>query len=119
VLANQINEDGSLTYLKSMATCGKGASGIDSETNATAKMDGTFSQGALQVANNHIYVVNPGSRTVSVLFINDDSGSMKMELVQTVESGGDFPTSLAVSEKLNKLCLAKGSAKNNVRCFWH
>ena len=74
--------DGSLTAMGEFATGGLGT-GM-----------GLGSQGALAVdaAGEFLYVVNPGSHTIASMRIYDDH----LGLVDTIDTAGEMPTSLAV-----------------------
>ena len=85
-------EDGSLTYVASFESGGLGAR----EQGAVA--DPLASQGSLAlVARERVLLaVNAGSDTVSVF----DVQGAHLRLVQTVNSGGPFPSGLAVRDDL-------------------
>jgi 6-phosphogluconolactonase (cycloisomerase 2 family) len=84
--------DGSLTRAGTYATGGNGA------TQSGAPTDPLASQGSLVLDGRHstLYAVNAGSDTVSVFRVR---GSV-LRLRQVVPSGGSFPTSVAVADRL-------------------
>lgn len=86
------NGDGTLTYLASYATHGKGARQTGSASDPLA------SQGSLVrvPGADLLLAVNAGSNTISVFGINGD----QLELKQTLPSGGPLPTSFAVHNNL-------------------
>jgi 6-phosphogluconolactonase len=83
ILAFRRNPNGKLVAAGSVATGGLG--------NGTMP-DSLASQGSLVRSGNLLFAVNAGSNEISVLSI----GKKKLTLVDTVPSGGELPTSLAV-----------------------
>ena len=85
-------DDGSLTLANTYAT-----GGVGGVLNGSA-VDHLASQGALtyDAANALLYAVNAGSNSVSVFAINGD----QLTLRQVIDSGGTFPVSVAVSNRL-------------------
>jgi len=87
ILVFQRNPNGRLIAADSVSTGGLG--------NGTMP-DSLQSQGSLVRSGNFLFAVNAGSDEISVLSI----GRKKLTLVDTVPSGGDIPTSLAVHDDL-------------------
>jgi 6-phosphogluconolactonase len=83
ILAFRRNPNGKLVAAGSVSTGGLG--------NGTMP-DSLASQGSLVHSGNLLFAVNAGSNEISVLSI----GKKKLTLVDTVPSGGELPTSLAV-----------------------
>jgi 6-phosphogluconolactonase len=87
ILVFQRNPNGRLIQKDSVSTGGLG--------NGTMP-DALASQGSLVRGGNFLFAVNAGSDEISVLSI----GKKTLTLVDTVSSGGDLPTSLAVFDDL-------------------
>lgn len=92
IAAYHRNSDGTLKYVASYATGGKGGRALG------AAVDPLASQGSLEfVRDEHLLLgVNAGSNTVSVFEVDGD----RLRLSQVISSGGLFPASLAVHEEL-------------------
>ncbi|GJJ08632.1 hypothetical protein Clacol_002851 [Clathrus columnatus] len=79
--------------------------------------DALFSQGSIQVAGNRVFAVNPGSNTVAMFDIDKrDPTSLKMIGVP-VNSGGEFPISVAISKQTGQVCVLNGGKINGVNCY--
>jgi 6-phosphogluconolactonase (cycloisomerase 2 family) len=86
------NQNGTLTYVATYATGGKGGRA------AGAAVDPLASQSSLVYDNEHhlLLAPNAGSNTVSVFKVRGD----RLRLEQIVASGGPFPASIAVRDNL-------------------
>jgi 6-phosphogluconolactonase (cycloisomerase 2 family) len=86
------NENGTLTYVATYATGGKGGRA------AGAAVDPLASQSSLVYDSEHhlLLAPNAGSNTVSVFKVRGD----RLSLEQVVASGGPFPASIAVHDNL-------------------
>lgn len=87
ILVFRRNPNGRLTAAQTVPTGGLG--------NGTMP-DSLQSQGSLVHSGNFLFAVNAGSNEISVLSI----GKKRLTLVDTVPSGGEVPTSLAVFDDL-------------------
>jgi 6-phosphogluconolactonase (cycloisomerase 2 family) len=92
VLAFHRSADGSLTSAGAFETGGKGGAQTDNPFDPLASQESMV----FDKAHNMLLVVNAGSNTVTSFRVKGD------QLVDrhTVPSGGDFPTSIAVSKNL-------------------
>jgi 6-phosphogluconolactonase (cycloisomerase 2 family) len=92
IVAYSRGRDGQLTPAGRHATRGLGG------TQAAAPTDPLASQGSLVLdrRDDRLYAVNAGSDTISVFAVHGTS----LRLLQVLPSGGDFPTSVAVSDGL-------------------
>jgi 6-phosphogluconolactonase len=90
VVAYDRAEDGSLSYAGTFATGGLGA--------PTRPINPLGSQGSLVLGENgrFLFAVNAGSNEISMFRVDRDG----LTLVDVVDSGGDFPTSIAVYDDL-------------------
>jgi len=114
IIINAINFDGSLTYAGSVPTGGTGAHGNPGTPPAA---DALFSQNPMKVVGNHLFLVNPGSNSVSMFFINPaDPLDLKM-IGKPVSSGGEFPVSVDISPKTGDVCVLNGGKVNGLKCF--
>ena len=93
VLVYDRADDGSLAYSSQVSTGGLG-SGIGN----TVPPDPLGSQNSLLLSQNGqwLFAVNAGSNQVSVFKVNDNG----LSLTDIVDSGGDYPVSLAFSNRL-------------------
>lgn len=109
IVAYERRGDGSLRLIGRFATGGQG-SGPDPNFPA----DPLASQEALILSadHRHLYAVNAGSDTISALQVRGDGS---LELAATVNSGGDFPVSLALHQDL--LYVLNGGGAGNISGF--
>ncbi|KAJ3371321.1 hypothetical protein HDU91_005348 [Kappamyces sp. JEL0680] len=114
IIVNSINTDGTLAFVDSVCSGGRGMAGVDG--NNTQGPDGLFSQDSVLVGGTNLFAVNAGSNSISH-FAFDAASPTKLRLVGTVSSGGEFPMALAFSAKLGMVCAANGGAKNGIQCF--
>lgn len=92
IAAFRRNGDGTLTFVTSYATGGRGG------REAGSASDPLASQGSLQLLPEQglLLAVNAGSNSVSAFQVSGDT----LSLTQVVPSGGQFPTGLAVHDNL-------------------
>jgi 6-phosphogluconolactonase (cycloisomerase 2 family) len=102
IVVYDVNSDGHLTSTGTFATGGKG--GV---ATPGTESDRLASQGSLvyDAANRLLFAVNAGSDSVSTFSVHGD----QLRLEGVVESGGGFPASIAVSDKLVYVLNAGGS----------
>jgi len=107
-----IEQDGTISLVDYVYTNGSGG-----EAN-TSKSDQLYSQDSVVVAEDHLFVVNAGSNSLS-LFSIDRTNPTNIELVDTVSTkkGGEFPISVAYSSRLRVACVLNGGKENGVVCF--
>ncbi|KAG9096452.1 hypothetical protein FRC06_008637 [Ceratobasidium sp. 370] len=110
VIVNTIDNSGKLSYSHAVSTGGKGLHGSN-----MGGPDPLFSQDSVKVGKNMLFTVNPGSNTVVMFKINHQNPS---EIHMPVSSGGEFPVSVAFSEKTNEVCVLNGGRVNGVQCYW-
>lgn len=139
VIAVSVGSDGLLSQAVRVASGGKGAVGIDGSTNSSAAVDGLFSQSSVAIAQNvsrshhflrttthfaisftyfvqSLFMVNPGSNSVSMFNI-DKSDPTKLKMVgNPVQVPGDFPNTVAASNKHKVVCVGMTGAKAGVSC---
>jgi hypothetical protein len=113
VVAAAIGSNGELTL--SQATS---AQGLGSHGGPGTGPDPMFSQGAVKAsaAGNIVATVNSGSSTLSVFNIGSNPTDLEM-IGKPVDSGGEFPVSLAINKAGNSVCTVNGGAVNGVACF--
>ncbi|KAK3330574.1 hypothetical protein B0H66DRAFT_68206 [Apodospora peruviana] len=117
VAAVELGADGLVTGKATvLATGGAGANGIDGSTNKSAVPDALFSQSALTIAGMNIFAVNAGSNSISMLAINP-ADPLKLRMVgDPVVIPGEFPNTVAASEKLGLVCVGLTGKKAGVSC---
>lgn len=113
ILASNIAEDGTLTFGAVISAGGVGLHGNNTNPNAG---DPLFSQNAIKVVNGYLFTVNSGSNTAVMFKINPENPSDLTMIGQPVNSGGEFPISVAVSD-WGQVCVLNGGAVSNVNCF--
>ncbi|KAJ7499691.1 hypothetical protein FB451DRAFT_1073941 [Mycena latifolia] len=110
-----IGSHAKLALYEAVYTGGKGAHGLP----APPGLDPLFSQGSVQVSPAHNFVanVNAGSNTVSVFAIDPFNPAQLFMIGKPVSSSGEFPTSLAINQAGNKVCVVNGGKINGVSCY--
>ncbi|KAF5012738.1 hypothetical protein FDECE_1231 [Fusarium decemcellulare] len=115
VVALPIGKDGTLSKGRVTMTGGAGSVAVDAD-GKPATPDALISQSALTIAGNHIFAVNAGSNTLSMLAISR-SDPTKLKMVgQPVKVPGEFPNTVAASAKNNVVCVGSTGAKAGVSC---
>jgi 6-phosphogluconolactonase (cycloisomerase 2 family) len=101
ILSYWRSSDGTISFANSYQTGGNGG------TAAGASADPLASQDGLTLANNgaDLLAVNAGSNTVSVFSV---SGT-RLQLLQQIPSGGEFPDSIAASGRFVSVLNAGGA----------
>ncbi|KAM3555648.1 hypothetical protein ARSEF4850_005889 [Beauveria asiatica] len=117
IISLPILQDGSLDKSKAVRTPTGGRGSIGRNMNGTVSVDPLFSQGSVVVSGKYLFTVNPGSNTLARFEIPDtDPASLKL-LGEPVHTGGEFPNSVAISDKNNIACVANTGRKAGVQCF--
>lgn len=112
VIVSAIDSYGKLSFANAVATGGKGLHG-----NNTG-VDGLFSQDSVVVGHKMLFVVNAGSNTLTMFNINHLNPTEIHMAGQPVNSGGEFPVSVAFSKKTSQVCVLNGGKVNGVSCYW-
>jgi hypothetical protein len=113
VIASTIAEDGTVDPVVAVATGGIGASG----KVETPGPDPLFTQDSLKVGGNFLFVVNPGSNTLSMFNIDPANPTDFRLAGLPVDTSGEFPVSVAFDPSTNHTCVVNGGAVNTVSCF--
>jgi hypothetical protein len=106
VVIQRIDIHGRLTPAGRIDTNGIGV-------NSTA-IDVVPSQGALVVYSNYLFVVNPGSNSLSMFSI-DANDATKLTLISVQPTNGVHPISVAVNSKY--ACVLTSGTQTGIRCF--
>ncbi|PHH76333.1 hypothetical protein CDD80_1602 [Ophiocordyceps camponoti-rufipedis] len=118
IIAVPVNQDGSLQDSMSAVRTKTGGIGqIAKDKNGTVTVDPLFSQDSVIIKNNLLFTVNAGSNSVSHFYISETDPLHPMPLGEPVSSGGDFPNSVAYSDKHKIVCVTNTGAKSGVQCF--
>ncbi|KAK7692236.1 hypothetical protein QCA50_003861 [Cerrena zonata] len=115
VIVGEIQSNGAVVPNRAVATGGKGAHGVSDPIGP----DPLFSQGAIKATSSGkmLATVNPGDNTIS-LFSVDPKNPVDIKMIgQPVNSGGEFPVSVAFNKDGNVLCALNGGKVNGVQCF--
>jgi len=115
VVSADIGIDGKLTLRQASFSGGNGAHGVTSPVGP----DPLFSQGAIKTskAANVLATVNAGSNTISMFAIDPANPAAITRVGDAVDSGGQFPVSVAFNAAGTQLCALNGGAVNGVNCF--
>ena len=106
VIVSRLSASGQLTYVNTVNTNGTGV-------NITAA-DPLFSQGAVTVYSNCLFVVNAGSNSLSMFMISpSDATQLTLMSVQPVY--GWYPISVTVNSMY--ACVLSGGNVTGIRCF--
>ncbi|RDA95286.1 hypothetical protein CP533_3450 [Ophiocordyceps camponoti-saundersi (nom. inval.)] len=118
IFAVPIKQDGSLPSAKSVVKTSTGGVGsIAKDKDGPVKSDPLFSQDSVIVKGNQLFTVNPGSNTVSRFLIPENDPLHPVLEDEPVSSGGEFPNSIAYSEKNQIACVSNTGKKAGVQCF--
>ncbi|KGQ04631.1 hypothetical protein BBAD15_g10122 [Beauveria bassiana D1-5] len=117
IISLPILQDGSLDRSRAVRTSTGGRGSIGRNMNGTVLVDPLFSQGSVVVSGKYLFTVNAGSNTLARFEIPDaDPASLKL-LGEPVHTGGEFPNSVAVSDKNKIACVANTGRNAGVQCF--
>ncbi|KAI1750407.1 hypothetical protein F4782DRAFT_509625 [Xylaria castorea] len=97
------------------ATGGSGMTGLHADKQA-AIPDGLFSQSSVTIAGNNLFAVNPGSNTVSMFAINPFDPTKLTLIGKPVAVPGEFPVTVAASERSKVVCVATSGAVAGLSC---
>ena len=123
ILALALNQDnGQVSSPTLTSTGGKGLVGFNigppfGTAGSNAGPDGLSGQGAVKVAENYLFTVNPGSNTLSMFTIHPGDALHPHLVREPVNTQGEFPTSVGYSKKHQTACVLNGGAKAGVACF--
>ncbi|KAF2102270.1 hypothetical protein NA57DRAFT_64801 [Rhizodiscina lignyota] len=116
IVALPINSDGTLSKGIVTATGGKGSNVLIPGGTAKQAPDALVAQASLVLVGNNIFAVNPGSNSLSMLEISAHD-SLKLTIVgKPAALPGDFPNTVAVSEKHKLACVGLTGAKAGISC---
>ncbi|KIJ46781.1 hypothetical protein M422DRAFT_249515 [Sphaerobolus stellatus SS14] len=114
VVSSEIGRDGKLTGVKAAFS----ADGVGSIiTGVHSIPDPLLSQGSITVSGDKLYVVNAGSNSIAAFDIDTTDPTKLRRIGRAVNSGGEFPISVAVSQKRGLVCALNGGRINGVSCF--
>ncbi|KAL4906970.1 hypothetical protein BDW74DRAFT_176567 [Aspergillus multicolor] len=115
VIGVRIQKNGLLGEPQVTLTGGTGESGLDND-GEPAGPDSLFSQGAVAVAGEYVFAVNPGSNSVSMLEFDRHDPSQLTLVGQPASIPGDFPNTVAASSKGRLVCVGTTGTKAGVSC---
>jgi len=106
ILVYRLDTNGQLTWVRTVDTNGVGVNTTDG--------DALFSQGAIIVYSNYLFVVNAGSDSLSMFVINP-SDATQLTLISVQPTFGQFPVSVTVNSIY--ACVLTGGHITGIRCF--
>ncbi|KAH7310570.1 hypothetical protein B0I35DRAFT_452990 [Stachybotrys elegans] len=114
VVSLPIRQNGLLGHPSRTSTGGLGL--IGNNMNGPVTVDPVFSQGAVTIKGNRLFTVNPGSNTLAYFRIprNDPTHPV---LIDTIDTQGTVPNTVAYSDKNKLACVANTGSKPGVQCF--
>ncbi|KAH6989735.1 hypothetical protein BKA56DRAFT_543566 [Ilyonectria sp. MPI-CAGE-AT-0026] len=115
VVAVPIGNDGTLSKGAATMTGGAGSVGVDAQ-GQPATPDALISQSSLTVAGHHIFAVNAGSNTLSMLSISRSDPTKLSVVGAPVQIPGEFPNTVAASTKNKLVCVGTTGAKAGISC---
>jgi 6-phosphogluconolactonase (cycloisomerase 2 family) len=115
VVSADIHSNGQVALRQAVETGGKGSHGAVAANGP----DALFSQGSVKTAQatKLLSAVNAGSNTVSLFSINPNDPAQIHHIGRPVNSGGEFPMSLAFNAQGTQVCALNGGKVNGVACF--
>lgn len=116
IFSTGIGLDGKLTLGKAFSAQGSG--GFPQVFGG----DPLGSQGSMLVSGNRLYAVNAGSNTLATFSINVLSPTEITMIGKPVNTGGDFPVSVAVFPRTGQVCVLNAgtvdpTSVNGVNCY--
>ncbi|KAJ4256922.1 hypothetical protein NW762_009018 [Fusarium torreyae] len=115
VVALPVQHDGTLAKGTVTLTGGAGGVHVDAKGQLVTP-DALVSQSSITVLGHHVFAVNPGSNTLSLLAIHPEDPT-KLKLVgEPAHLPGDFPNTVAVSLKNKLVCVGLTGARSGVSC---
>ncbi|KAM5347309.1 hypothetical protein ACJ41O_010314 [Fusarium nematophilum] len=115
VVALPIGADGTLSRGTTTETGGSGSIALNSD-GQPATPDALVGQSALTVAGNHIFAVNAGSNTLSMLAISSSDPTQLTMVGEPVEIPGTFPNTVAASVKNGLVCVGTTGSQAGISC---
>ncbi|KAF5501253.1 hypothetical protein CGCS363_v005927 [Colletotrichum siamense] len=116
IVALPIGLDGHLSEGTITSTRGSGMSSVNGMTNQPAAPDGLVSQSAVTLTGNYLFTINAGSNTV-VMFKIDPASPTKLTMIgQPAPVPGEFPNTVAASERNHLICVGTTGAKAGISC---
>ncbi|SPO01732.1 uncharacterized protein DNG_04405 [Cephalotrichum gorgonifer] len=115
VAALPIGPDGKLSKGTVTETGGAGSFGLNS-TLLPATPDALISQSAITVSGKHVFAVNAGSNSLSVLSISHSDPTKLKLLGEPAAVPGEFVNTVAVSAKNGLACVATTGSVAGVSC---
>ncbi|KFY68384.1 hypothetical protein V496_01127 [Pseudogymnoascus sp. VKM F-4515 (FW-2607)] len=115
VVAIPIGADGTLSQGAVTETGGCGSVALNSD-NQPATPDALVGQSALTLVGDHIFAVNAGSNTLSMLAISASDPTQLALVGEPVAIPGEFPNTVAASVKNNLVCVGTTGAQAGISC---
>ncbi|UNI22179.1 hypothetical protein JDV02_008091 [Purpureocillium takamizusanense] len=115
VIALPVRPDGLLSHGTVTKTGGAGSVALHSDGNPGTP-DALVSQSALTIAGEHIFAVNAGSNSLSMLAVSPTDPTQLRVVGQPVTIPGDFPNTVAASTMNSLVCVGTTGSKNGVSC---
>jgi hypothetical protein len=106
VVVFQVDRNGRLAWTRAVDTNGIGSNSRND--------DPLFSQGAMAVFSNYLFVVNAGSDSLSMFHINPLNAT-ELTLLSVESTYGSYPISVAVNSAY--ACVLTGGTITGIRCF--
>ncbi|EFY95277.1 3-carboxymuconate cyclase [Metarhizium robertsii ARSEF 23] len=117
IIGLPILQDGSLDKSRAVRTPTGGRGSISQNMNGTVSVDPLFSQDSVVVNGKYLYTVNSGSNTLARFEIPDADPASPKLVGEPVHTGGEFPNSVAVSDKNDIACVTNTGRRAGVQCF--
>ncbi|KAL5000848.1 hypothetical protein BDV10DRAFT_199782 [Aspergillus recurvatus] len=115
IIGVPIHKNGLLGDAQVTLTGGVGERALHND-GQPAGPDSLFSQGAVAVTEEYIFAVNPGCNTLSMLRPNETDPSKLTLVGEPATVPGDFPNTVAASEKGRLVCVGTTGARTGVSC---
>ncbi|KAF8323962.1 hypothetical protein DL93DRAFT_59055 [Clavulina sp. PMI_390] len=118
VVVSSLGSGGKAAFVTTVPTGGKGATGHGGGPDALFSQDSVLVAKGGLAGQQNLFVVNPGSNTVSAFALNNRNPTSITQIGKPVSSGGEFPVAIARSPaKHHQVCVLNGGAINGVSCF--
>ncbi|KIJ44565.1 hypothetical protein M422DRAFT_252183 [Sphaerobolus stellatus SS14] len=116
IVSSAIGNDGKVSVKGAIYAGGNGGR-VRQHNGGDNTTDPLISASSINVNGNTLYAVNAASNTIAMFAIDPRDPTALRPVGNPVNTGGDFPTSISVSNKRNMVCVLNTGTRNGISCF--